>query len=134
MLAVNKGIILTSSRGAAATLIDARFVSSDTNVLLIMQDGEFGRPGEGFTVTHTNPSGFTIGIGIDSQNVAVRGNQVIQMSPQDPQGVGLAVIKNYWGSPFGPGPDPADDVCGKGTATVVPFATTPFDVRARIRP
>ncbi|PON16437.1 hypothetical protein C2W62_18505 [Candidatus Entotheonella serta] len=36
--------------------------------------------------------------------------------------------QNYWGSPNGPGPDPADEACdGSGTlAPVTPFVPTPF--------
>lgn len=267
VLAVNKGIILMSSHGAAATLIDARRVNSaSVTVLLIMQNGEFGRPGKGFTVTNTvDPYA---GVAIDSQNVKVRGNQLIRMGTSDPvfhnpaygiltidapqailiegnqvigwgQGIvtfgankrvrnnaaslnsgpgilthgdlvgnvavgngagfyvggtaraignaaygnklmgfaflpfppltgvveqnnvagngigpldpgslddlncgmasytaGAVATGNYWGSPLGPGPDPADDVCGVRVEvpTVVPFATEPFRVRATIKP
>ena len=47
----------------------------------------------------------------------------------------LDVTNNYWGVPTGPGPDPADDYCDfLGTATVVPFATKPFGVKARVKP
>jgi hypothetical protein len=81
MLAVNKAVVLISSGGAAATMIDARTVDVNTNVLLITNGGEFGRPGHGFTVTNTaRPirSGFdSVGIGIDSNGVSVRGNQVV---------------------------------------------------------
>ena len=81
MLSVNKPGILLSSEGAAATMIDARRLNVAKNVLLILDGGEFGRPGKGFTVTDTNyvhPNGAINGDGIviDSTNVKVRGNQV----------------------------------------------------------
>jgi hypothetical protein len=44
---------------------------------------------------------------------------------------------NYWGAASGPGPDPADEICHYGeeaTTIVEPFATSPFTVRATIRP
>jgi hypothetical protein len=49
---------------------------------------------------------------------------------------GLVATNNYWGAATGPGPDPADQFCdfGTGTTTVVPFATKPFNVRARVKP
>lgn len=76
MLAVNKGVSVTSSHGAAATVIDARSVGGlNATVLLLMDGGEFGRPGKGFTVTSSLDTGGA-GIGIDSQGIAVRGNQV----------------------------------------------------------
>jgi hypothetical protein len=77
MLAVNKAVTLVSSDGAAATVIDGRGSSQPTNVLIIT-DGpaQFGKPGQGFTVTSTN-SGTSNGIVIDSTNVKIRGNQVV---------------------------------------------------------
>jgi hypothetical protein len=79
MLALNKAVSLISSDGAASTVIDARsVVDVNTNVLLITDGGEFGRPAKGFTVTNTgSPSGS--GIAIDSNGVSVRGNQVVNL-------------------------------------------------------
>src|SRR5262249_55607768 len=74
MLGINKGVRLISSDGAAETVIDARTIPSNTNVLIIATDVQFGKPGEGFTVT--NPSGSGSGIVIDGSNVRVMGNQV----------------------------------------------------------
>ena len=251
MLAVNKGVSLISSHGAAATVIDGRFLTGlAANVALFMDGGEFGRPGKGFTVTPTGDLG-SHGLVIDSGNIAVRGNQIVNASepglgtgirtvafPQamriegnqaigwefgmflrggnktvrDNQvsqnrvgmiveggtvvgnlalantdvgfllreatdatgnaahgnrwgfqvglgfsgalqkndvfgnilcgllngGIGttgplpdLAAPKNYWGAATGPGPAPADDVCG--TATTTPFATKPFGVKPRLK-
>ena len=76
MLSVNKAVSVTSSDGAAATLIDARGIMVDKNVLLIMDGGEFGRPGRGFTVTSTADDSGS-GIVIDSNGIAVRGNLVV---------------------------------------------------------
>ena len=39
---------------------------------------------------------------------------------QDDSGLGVVVTGNYWGRASGPGPDPADNVCG------FPMTTTPF--------
>jgi len=78
MLAINKAVSVTSSAGAASTVIDARGVDVETNVLLIMGGGEFGRPGKGFTVTNTGAP-FGSGIAIDSNQIAVRGNQVLSL-------------------------------------------------------
>ena len=82
MLAIDKPITVTSSSGAAATVIDARTANVDTNVLIITGNaggGEFGKPGKGFTVTNTAKAGGD-GIVIDSTNVKVRGNQVVSVS------------------------------------------------------
>ena len=77
MLSVNKGVTLISSDGAAGTIIDARFVGVNTNVLLIPPGGgTFGKPGHGFTVTNTVRIN-TVGIEIDASNVVVGGNQVL---------------------------------------------------------
>ena len=75
MLAVNKPVSLTSSHGSAATVIDARGVDVATNVLLLMTEGEVGRPGKGFTITPTARSACTA-LAIDSVNIDVRGNQI----------------------------------------------------------
>lgn len=79
VVALNKAVTVTSSDGAAATLIDALQVDVLQNVLLITDGGGFGKPGKGFTVTATGSSTPT-GIGIDSTNVSVEGNQVIGQS------------------------------------------------------
>jgi hypothetical protein len=49
----------------------------------------------------------------------------------------LNATNNYWGAASGPGPAPAAQVChgDEGlTTTVTPFATTPFTVKAPIKP
>jgi hypothetical protein len=81
VLSINKNVIVISSAGAPATIIDARSVDVIQNVLLITIGGEFGRLGKGFTVTETAyfdglryPGN---GIVLDSANVLVRGNQVV---------------------------------------------------------
>ena len=81
VLSINKNVIVISSAGAAVTMIDGRSVDVISNVLLITNGGEFGRPGKGFTVTETAfHDGFRYhgnGIVLDSANVMVRGNQVV---------------------------------------------------------
>jgi Periplasmic copper-binding protein (NosD) len=74
MLTVNKAVKLTSSRGAAATVIDARTVAVGKNVLIATNGGAFGAPAKGFMVT--NSSGGS-GIVLDATDVSVRGNQVV---------------------------------------------------------
>ena len=86
MLSVNKSINLVSSNGAAATVIDATTVQVNTNVLLILNGGEFGRPGKGFTVTDPSPT-YGTGIAIDSANVRIRGNQVVSVLPGHATGI-----------------------------------------------
>lgn len=86
MLSVNKSVTLVSSEGAAATVIDATTVQVNTNVLLILNGGEFGQPGKGFTVTDPMPA-YGAGIAIDSANVKVRGNQVVSVLPGHAPGV-----------------------------------------------
>jgi hypothetical protein len=53
VFALNKAVALTSSNGAAATVIDATSVAVGQNVLIITTGGEFGKPGKGFLVTNT---------------------------------------------------------------------------------
>jgi hypothetical protein len=77
VLALNKAVKLTSSAGAAATVIDARTIASATNVLVIAgARAQFGKPGKGFTVTNTAASTGN-GITIDADQVVIAGNQVI---------------------------------------------------------
>ena len=76
LLAVNKPLSIASSDGAAATVIDAHTVDLLQNVLLITENATFGSPGKGFLVSGTaNVDGKALVI--DSNQVAVRGNQVV---------------------------------------------------------
>ena len=83
MLSINKPVILQSTDGAAATVIDAASVEVNTNVLIIAVGVEFGRPNRGFTVTQTRMNAFRAGDGIviDGSDVKVRGNQVVVVNP-----------------------------------------------------
>lgn len=76
VLSFNKAVTLISSDGAAATVIDGRGASTSTNVLMVSEGGELGKPGKGFTVTNTKLNGGH-GIRIDSNGVALRGNLVV---------------------------------------------------------
>ena len=80
MIAMNKNVVILSTNGAAETLIDARTADVNNNVLLITNGGEFGRPGKGFLVTETTHQQGA-GIAVDSNNVAIRGNQLIAAHP-----------------------------------------------------
>jgi len=73
----NKAVTLVSSDGAAATVIDGRLSAQPTNVLIMTDGGQFGKPEHGFTVTSTGHSGLSKGIVIDSTNVKIQGNQVV---------------------------------------------------------
>src|SRR5206468_9499372 len=74
MLLIYRAVTITSSDGAAATMIDASSVSSiDCNVGIIAAGAEFGKPGQGFTVTNTGKTPSN-GIVIDATAVKIRGN------------------------------------------------------------
>ena len=92
LLSINKPVILISTDGAAATVINAAAVDARTNVLIIASDVEFGRPGHGFFVTNANATNAG-GIVIDGTNVKVRGNQVLRTSG-DTQGYGIEAVNN----------------------------------------
>ena len=80
VLAINKGVIVTSTDGAASTVINAHNVDVIQNVLVIGNGAEFGRPSQGFTVTNTREQSIAnSGIVIDATNVKIRGNQVISV-------------------------------------------------------
>ncbi len=77
VLLVGRAVTLTSSDGAAATIIDGRSDSTSCNVGIVVDGTQFGKPGKGFTVT--NPQGGGNGVVINATNVAVRGNQVLAL-------------------------------------------------------
>ena len=90
-LAINKPLVITSTDGAASTVIDSRESVVQTSVLIIADDTEFGRSGLGFTVTNPKKDG-GFGIAIDGRNVKVRGNQVIGDLLLAAPGVGIETI------------------------------------------
>jgi hypothetical protein len=100
MLLVNKALIVVSTHGAAATIIDARTVDVSTNVLVNSDGGEFGRPAKGFTVNGSArrdaATNRLLGNGItvfDSSNVRVRGNLVVPPIPSlRSDGAGVTVV------------------------------------------
>jgi hypothetical protein len=92
MLSVNKTVILISTDGAAATVINATTVSAGKNVLIIANDVEFGRPDHGFFVTNTNPTNGG-GIVIDGTDVKVRGNHFLRTNG-DFSGFGIDTVNN----------------------------------------
>jgi hypothetical protein len=89
VLSINKHVIVLSSGGAAVTMIDGRSVDTLQNVLIIAAAGEFGRPGQGFTVTSTARAD-SYGIALDSGNVMVRGNQAIGIG----DGIGIVTVND----------------------------------------
>jgi hypothetical protein len=72
-------VIIRSTHGAAATSIDARSVYVLQTVLITADGVEFGRPGQGFTVTYPldNTDAYPVGINVLSSEVSVRGNQAV---------------------------------------------------------
>jgi hypothetical protein len=92
MLGVNKAVTLMSSDGAGVTLIDGRTAAVVKTVLLIANGGEFGRPGKGFFVTQSG-GGNHDAIVIDSDDIALRGNQVIPISPTS-IGTGIQMVNS----------------------------------------
>jgi hypothetical protein len=79
LIAVNKSVIIRSTHGAAATSIDARSVLVFQTVLITADGVEFGRPGQGFTVTYPldNTDPYPGGINVNANEVSVRGNLVV---------------------------------------------------------
>jgi hypothetical protein len=75
---------------------------------------------------------------LEKNNIVGNGNTFIadHNCGLDTQTVGLLAKNNYWGAATGPGAPPANDVCSVmgGTATVTPFATKPFSIKAPIKP
>jgi len=76
MIVIFKPLIVLSTDGAAATILDAMNVSANTNVLIVTGDAEFGRPEHGFTVTNTRTASGS-GIAPQGTNLKIRGNFVI---------------------------------------------------------
>jgi hypothetical protein len=94
MLLMDKAISLTSSDGAGATLIDARRVGGANGgaaIVIYTNGGEFGRPGKGFMVTNTAYDDGK-GIVVDSQNVAIRGNQLVALNGATNSGIGIDTV------------------------------------------
>jgi len=103
-VAVNKRVVLTSSDGAASTVIDAERFQVGQNVLVTADRSVVGRPKKGFTVLNAGGAGST-GIRIDADDVTVEGNQVVGTSHAfDPDldvglptapGVGILVVAGH---------------------------------------
>jgi hypothetical protein len=102
VLAVNKAVIIVSSGGAAATVIDGHTADAEANVCVTAAGAQFGRPAKGFTVTesaHYKPDfgGFDgVGIRLDgSGGVTVRGNRVtIILHDRVGSGVGILAVND----------------------------------------
>jgi Protein of unknown function (DUF1565) len=100
MMSITKPVIVLSSHGAASTVIDGSSSGAIATVLLItVNGGEFGRPGQGFSVSHTNNSTSRRGIEIDTIGLRVRGNQVIAR-PQGPVGSAVESSRGTSQGPF----------------------------------
>ena len=93
LVAVNKRLSVVSSDGAAATVIDGRSALVEQTVLVIADGAEFGRLGQGFTVTNTGAQSGTsfvnAGIVIDATDVKVRGNEVFSAFTTASDGTGI---------------------------------------------
>lgn len=94
MLKIEKPVIVVSSDGAGATIIDAEEFDLGQTVRIFATGAEFGRPGKGFTVTSTHAGGN--GIQIENADVMVRGNQVVGQRalpiPGGARGTGIATV------------------------------------------
>lgn len=96
MIVIWKPLILLSTDGAAATILDARNVSTNTNVLIVTGDAEFGRPDHGFTVTNTANPNTASGIAPQGTNLKIRGNQVLNDNYEAiPLAVGIDAAQDF---------------------------------------
>lgn len=77
VLVIGHAVTITSSAGAAETVIDGRSVSINCNVGILVDGTQFGKPGKGFTVSNTAVSAGGSGIVVTATNVAIRGNQIV---------------------------------------------------------
>ena len=77
MVLLAQTVTLTSSDGAAATIIDGRTAGLGCNVGLLADGSHFGKPGKGFTVTEPGTSLSAIAIQLAGTNEVVSGNQVV---------------------------------------------------------
>jgi hypothetical protein len=77
VLLIAHAVTITSSAGAAATVIDGRSVSGNCNVGIIVAGTHFGKPGKGFTVSSTAAASGASGILLNASNVVVQGNQIV---------------------------------------------------------
>jgi hypothetical protein len=71
--------------------------------------------------------------GVVTKNDFVGNDVVTNCGVSNESITAVVATKNYWGSASGPGPNPADTTCF-GMVTTAPFATTPFSVKAPIKP
>lgn len=76
VLLIGRRVSLTSSDGAAVTVIDGRLDATSCNIGIAVDGTQFGKPGKGFTVTNTASANGS-GIVINATNVQVQGNQVV---------------------------------------------------------
>jgi hypothetical protein len=76
VLLISRRVSLTSSDGAAVTVIDGRLDATGCNVGIVTDGTQFGKAGKGFTVTNT-ASATGSGIVINATNVQVQGNQIV---------------------------------------------------------
>jgi len=80
MLAIGRDVMLSSSDGAAATIVDAHLDATSCNVGVFADGAQVGKPGKGFTITSTDLTHAT-GVLVNARNVTVRGNQLVGSAP-----------------------------------------------------
>jgi parallel beta-helix repeat protein len=90
MIVLAQTVTVTSSDGAAATIVDGRRLGIGCNVGLLADGCHFGKAGKGFTVTDTGGSVNEVGIQLAGTNEIVSGNQVIGSS----SGIGIETPNN----------------------------------------
>jgi len=129
---------LESTGGSDITVIDFDGVGVDTAFSISTNGTTIGRPRRGFTIVGValigNVWGYAQG-GSAQKLTPMTGNNIFgnvsncgtlnEVTSLDT----LVATENYWGAASGPGPDPADDVCGFAPTTAVPYATKLLPVR-----
>src|SRR4029077_1154101 len=70
-----------------------RRVAAIQNVAVLSSGVVFGKPGKGFTVTHTANADGT-GIGIDGSEVTISGNQVVGAGTLSSSATGILTVVN----------------------------------------
>lgn len=90
VLLIARAVTITSSAGAAQTVIDGRTVLSESCNVGILADGtQLGKPGKGFTVTDTAVDFGASGILVTATNVVIQGNQIVAVEPGNTQRAGI---------------------------------------------
>jgi parallel beta-helix repeat protein len=88
--------------------------------LEIRRNAVIGNGGDGIRVSQSD-------VTITENNIFGNGTLSNNCGLTNLTGPALMALKNFWGAASGPGPDPADAICGDATI-VDPVATKPFNI------